>query len=127
MQGSDISRALISDRMLMNVGMCKGFCDFIIIMISKEVERDGQLQEQLCMLFFQIRNNIGTRGEVLLVECMLEALDCILSNAKKPKRWCKFTIPAVGRWRQEDQKFRIILGSRVTSGPTWATLDSAPK
>lgn len=54
-------------------------------MISKEVKRDDQLQKRLCMLLLQIRNNIGARDVVLLVECMPEALDCILSNAKKSK------------------------------------------
>lgn len=29
---------------------------------------------------------------------------------KNEALWCTLVIPALGRWRQEEQKFKIILG-----------------
>lgn len=48
------------------------------------------------------------------------------NNNNKVKNWvwwCMSMIPALGRWKREDQEIEVVLGYRVSFGSAWATWD----
>lgn len=60
-------------------------------------------------------------GECLTSKCLHETLDLILSIPQNLVwRHMSIILPCWS-WRQEDQKFSVIVGYIVNSGPAWAT------
>jgi hypothetical protein len=42
-------------------------------------------------------------------------------GARSSAWWGTPVLPVLGRWRQEEQEFKVILGYIVSSCPAWAT------
>lgn len=51
------------------------------------------------------------RGKAWLVECLLTGHEprALPPVAREKAWWCTTMIPALGRWRQKDQKFEVIV------------------
>lgn len=67
---------------------------------------------------------------VWLVKClpgMCKALDLISNMESNQVAWHNKVMPALRRWRGEDQEFEVIVGSLLSLGAAWTTGDSVYK